>query len=122
MKSLVHANRLKHYKDPRDYRPPTPETISTPPQSTQTRDQASNEHAPTNNGTGWYLVDKLLKFKWISGKKHYLVKWSDGSTPSWQPTANVSQALKQAFHSNRTQTHVANDELEYFVIEFNTKF
>ncbi|KAL3873091.1 hypothetical protein ACJMK2_036250 [Sinanodonta woodiana] len=104
MKTLVHANRLKHYKDPRDYRPPTPETISTLPQSTQRQqDQASNEHASTNTGTGWYLVDKLLKSKWISGKRHYLVKWSDGSTPSWQPTENVSQALKQAFHSKRTQ-------------------
>ncbi|KAL3882070.1 hypothetical protein ACJMK2_028445 [Sinanodonta woodiana] len=106
MKAHVHANRLKHYKDPSGYRPPTPDTVNTPTQSTQTsHDQSSNEQKPINSGTEWYIVDKLLKSKRTSGKRHYLVKWSDGSTPSWQPNENVSQALKQAFHSKRTQSN-----------------
>lgn len=112
MKSLVHANRLKHYKDPRDYRPPTPDTADTVTQTAKApHDQSSNSHAPTDNSTEWYSVDKLLKSKWISGKKHYLVKWTDGSTPSWQPTENVSPALKEAFHRTRTQSNTRRKRL-----------
>ncbi len=44
-------------------------------------------------------------------KKHYLVKWTDGSTPSWQPTENVSPALKEAFHRTRTQSNTRRKRL-----------
>jgi hypothetical protein len=46
-----------------------------------------------------YEATKLLKTRWVSGKRQYLVKWKDNSPPSWQYENDVSEALKAAFHT-----------------------
>jgi hypothetical protein len=46
-----------------------------------------------------YETTKLLKTRWVSGKRQYLVKLKDNSPPSWQHENNVSEALKAAFHT-----------------------
>ncbi|VDH94133.1 Hypothetical predicted protein [Mytilus galloprovincialis] len=67
--------------------------------------QSDVDESTSNNGQNkndqWYEAIKLLKLKWISGKKHYLVQWKDNSNPTWEPQENVSQALKVAFHSEK---------------------
>ena len=46
-----------------------------------------------------YEATKLLKTRWVSGKRQYLVKWKDNSPSSWQYENDVSEALKTAFHT-----------------------
>ena len=46
-----------------------------------------------------YEATKLLKTRWVSGKRQYLVKLKDNSPPSWQHENDVSEALKAAFHT-----------------------
>ncbi|VDI78664.1 Hypothetical predicted protein [Mytilus galloprovincialis] len=161
MKPLVHANRLKPYKDPRDYRPQadnhsdlraddktddedesdTPVYSKVAPDQSVQQSQKSdtsinkqrdnnysdkkeadktpdgtknrnrnksidgNKNSNSNQSTKntWYEVTKLLKSKLISGKRHYLVQWADGSTPTWEPNGNVSDALKQKYNATVIQ-------------------
>ena len=49
----------------------------------------------------WHMVKKLLKSKWKNNKRYYLVQWEDGSEPTWEPSNNISQFLKQIFHGTR---------------------
>ena len=129
-KSFIHANRLKLYKDPTDFRPPpnrlinndetdkdhdnndqeiqdkSDELIQNENQNdsqNKVNDENSESTQSQNNSNNWYEVDKLLKFKWKSGKKYYLVKWTDNSDPSWEPQENISPALKEAFHSEKAR-------------------
>ena len=104
--SLVHANRLKAYHDPID-RPMLFENVTgTPPENEQT-DQITPEHNDTSqdetnkSNQEWLPVEKLLRTKMIQGKRHYLVKWRD-EKPTWEPSENVSEALKRLFHISKT--------------------
>lgn len=117
LKSSVHANRLKFYKDPRDFRPPTGNDndgeVQNNNQNNVTRDKGNKQNYQSNvndranqdknknkpNGQ-WHEVEKLLKSKYINNKRHYLVKWADGSKPTWEPSNNISQFLKQLYHSS----------------------
>jgi hypothetical protein len=49
-----------------------------------------------------YEATKLLKTRWVSGKRQYLVKLKDNSPPSWQHENDVSEALKAAFHTAKS--------------------
>lgn len=116
VKSFIHANRLKPYHDPRDFRPPPQQIalendndsndsenddVNQPLQQNNTKvNKTRNENTDTNT---WYEATKLLKSKWVSGKRHYLVEWKDNSPPSWQAAKDVSEALKTAFHTQQTQ-------------------
>lgn len=116
-KSSVHANRLKLYKDPRDFRPPPVNDnngeVQNNNQNDVNRDDVNKQNGQNNakdranqdkdnkkpNGQ-WHEVEKLLKSKYMNNKRHYLVKWADGSKPTWEPSNNVSQFLKQLYHSS----------------------
>ncbi|CAG2197363.1 unnamed protein product [Mytilus edulis] len=138
VKSFIHANRLKAFKDPSDFRPPPnlltdkealpnePANINQPNPDNLNEDlnQAENkednsqsdvDESTSNNGQNkndqWYEAIKLLKLKWISGKKHYLVQWKDNSNPTWEPQENVSQALKVAFHSEKAHKRLKKKTL-----------
>ncbi|VDI61165.1 Hypothetical predicted protein [Mytilus galloprovincialis] len=129
-KSFIHANRLKLYKDPTDFRPPPNQLINNDEtgkdhdnndqeiqdksdeliqnenendSQNKVNDENSESTQSQNNSKNWYEVDRLLKFKWKSGKKYYLVKWTDNSDPSWEPQENISLALKEAFHSEKAR-------------------
>lgn len=55
-----------------------------------------NQNKQTENGNkknGWHDVEKLLKSKYMNNKRYYLVKWANGSNPTWEPLNNVSQYL-----------------------------
>lgn len=120
LKSSVHANRLKLYKDPRDFRPPPVNDnngeVQSNNQNDVNRDDVNKQNGQNNakdranqdkdnkkpNGQ-WHEVEKLLKSKYMNNKRHYLVKWADGSKPTWEPSNNVSQFLKQLYHSSVKQ-------------------
>ena len=46
----------------------------------------------------YYPVEKLLKAKLISGKKHFLVKWVGNYSDSWEPEKNIPEQVKQEFY------------------------
>lgn len=48
----------------------------------------------------WHEVERLLESKYMNNKRHYLVKWADGSKPTLEPSKNVSQVLQQLNHSS----------------------
>ena len=57
-----------------------------------------------NQDEEWYEAEKLLKSKWVKGKKHFLVQWSDkNAPPSWEPESNITPLLIEQFHINKTK-------------------
>jgi hypothetical protein len=50
-----------------------------------------------------YLSIVLLKTRWVSGKRQYLVQWKDNSPSSWQYENDVSESLKTAFHTAKAR-------------------
>ncbi|VDI38855.1 Hypothetical predicted protein [Mytilus galloprovincialis] len=124
------SSLLKAYKDPKDFRPPPnlrkdnevldnePGNINQPNPNNLNEDlnptgnpennsQSDVDEATSSQGQNkndeWHEAIKLLKLKWISGKKHYLVQWKDNSNPTWEPQENVSEPLKIAFHSEKAR-------------------
>jgi len=55
-----------------------------------------------NDSSDWFPATKLTACKIRSGKQFYKVHWSDGSSPTWEPAQNVTQALIDAFHVTHT--------------------
>jgi len=124
VESFIHANRLKPYQDPRDFRPPPNNTANESNEDTEDSDNDDiNDNAiksqvdqakqtktsiqrnvnKDKTNAQWYEATKLLKTRWVSGKRQYLVQWKDNSPPSWQYENDVSEALKAAFHTAKAR-------------------
>lgn len=43
----------------------------------------------------WHEVERLLESKYMNNKRHYLVKWADGSKPTLEPSKNVVDNFKK---------------------------
>jgi hypothetical protein len=124
MKSLVHANRLKRFFDPRE-RPNVwaPPELITPSQENDTNENnvgdaevpssqaeksaEDRDHTPTpqpvhtlpqNSQNEWREVERLIK----EGKKWYRVKWKDKSPSSWVLEEDIDDNLKREFHIKHT--------------------
>lgn len=85
-----------------------PQPYALPP-TTQTGDgiQNQNPQPPDDNASSDTLhgyVEKLVKYKYIRGKKHFLVKWMGCPDKTWEPEENLNPALVQKYHIDRTQT------------------
>ena len=122
LKVPVHKDRLKLCKDPRDVRMPLDPQLSDSrvksPGPTTSVENANdnvmlNSPLPTGNKANantqkqiqspdekWYPAIKLLKCKFINGKKHYLVKWKGPFRPSWTDAKSVSEALIRDYYIN----------------------
>ena len=121
LKSSIQTNRLKLYKDPRDFRPlelprdrvqfdrqQRPQNCNNQPRDADV--QRTNRETPRKTNMSqskrqneFYEVEKLLKSKYMKNKRFYLVKWKDGSEPTWEPSNNVSQFLKQMYLADVTK-------------------
>ena len=106
LKSSVRANRLKLYKDPLELprdrvqfdRQQKPQNYNNQPRDADV--QRTNRETPRKTNTSqskrqneFYEVEKLFKSKYMKNKRYYLVKWKDGSEPTWEPSnfkTNVS--------------------------------
>lgn len=65
----------------------------------------ATQSAPQANIDVWYAVDRLLKSKWIKGKNHYLVRWTDKTArPTWEPQESITPLLVEQFHINKSKT------------------
>lgn len=48
----------------------------------------------------------LLKAKWVSGIKHYMVQRAEPTAkPSWEPETNITSLLIEEYHINKAKTH-----------------
>jgi hypothetical protein len=93
LKSSIHANRLKLYRNPRDFRDPEApkshnhENNTLPRENkndsaarNNTQQQVRDEHRVPDEAPRayqWHMVKKLLKSKWKNNKRYYLVQWED---------------------------------------------
>lgn len=63
-----------------------------------------NPHSPDDNASSDALLgymEKLVKYKYIRGKNHFLVKWMGCPDNTWEPE-NLNTALVQKYHIDRT--------------------
>lgn len=63
-----------------------------------------NPHPPDDNASSDALfgyMEKLVKYKYIPGKNHFLVKWMGCPDNTWEPE-NPNTALVQKYHIDRT--------------------
>lgn len=112
MKSLINAQHLRIYHDPRIFRRQD-DIIVTP----QNNDEENDDHQPNadnaqtvNNEVDKEIVDEttyevecLLGKKTMNGVVHYKCKWKDGSTPTWEPIDNIAENLIEDYHIKFTQ-------------------
>ena len=105
--SLVHANRLKMYNSPMDRPLHKPVEDNQSKEVSDKHDENKSDKLEFNNDTDksshsddWLPARRLLRSKLLKSKRHYLVEWEDGE-PTWEPSSNVSEALKQNFHISR---------------------
>ena len=118
MKSLINAQHLRFYHDPRPLRRQDEivdnqdDNVANDPETQQESQEIGNSQTPTlpdelatatQDDDTAYEVERLLGRKMINGKLHYKCKWSDGSPPSWEPIANISENLVEDFHIKFTQ-------------------
>ena len=97
----------------------TPETVSSPQNEPKaetgmetegniSQDKTSEndiQHVSQENEDTWYEAEKLLKSKWVSGRKYYLVQWTDKTAqPSWELESNITPLLIQQYHINNSKT------------------
>lgn len=92
LKSRIHANRLKHYEDPRNYRNPIMENE---PQNQEVDNQGTqevhnpelDEHTPVEGqeDNDEFLAEKLVAKRKRNGKIFYRVKWVGYKTSTWVP-------------------------------------
>ena len=50
-----------------------------------------------------YFVDKLLRYKFVKGKKLFRVKWLGYGERTWEPEENLPPCLVRKFHITKTQ-------------------
>jgi hypothetical protein len=50
----------------------------------QTKTQIQRNINKDKTNAQWYEATKLLKTRWVSGKRQYLVQWKDNSPSSWK--------------------------------------
>ena len=116
LSSRVHANRLKPYFDPQsrpqyppavwsgNHDPLNPEEIvpDTPVlKSTDPPKQSSDQTPHTQTASDWHPAKGIVKATRQNGKMWYKVCWGP-SDYTWEPSENVSDALKREYHVNHT--------------------
>ena len=105
VKSRIHANRLKPYRDA-DLRRVNDTPEETKPETTQGATDPTNtvnEEEPPKEANQWYEVDRLLAKRIRNGTRQYKVKWKDYKTPTWEPEENIGQGVLQEYNIRKAQ-------------------
>ena len=104
MKSLVNASRLRNYTNDQDIRTQYPEDgigqLFGDENETESEDDENNE--PDDQRDQLYNVEKLLRMRKRAGKRHFYVKWEDGSK-TWEPEENLSDDLIREYFVTHTK-------------------
>ena len=114
MKSLVNASRLRNCTNDQDIRTQYPEDgigqLFGDENETESEDDENNE--PDDQRDQLYKVEKLLRMRKRAGKRHFYVKWEDGSK-TWEPEENLSDDLIREYfvtHMKKMAEAAKNDE------------
>jgi len=82
---------------------------NTPNENEETQDNSNTQNTPNEiEGTQddpnikYYPVEKLIKAKLISGKKHFLVKWVGNYSDSWEPEENIPEQVKHLYITSKS--------------------
>lgn len=128
LKASIHANRLKTYHDQQDRRlqPNKHQTtgIGTNAQDEidgllqdqtdqlQNReivaphpslDKHAKQTAVSNDSSNdWSPIKKILKSRYVQGKRHYLVRWKVNYPKCWLAEEDLGPGLIRAYHATRT--------------------
>ena len=55
------------------------------------------------NPDEFFEIEKLVRLKHMNGKRHFLVKWKDGSANTWEPEENISKPALRQFYATHTK-------------------
>lgn len=128
LKASIHANRLKTYHDPQDRRLQPNEHQTTgigtnaqdeidgllqdQTEQLQNReivaphpslDKHAKQTAVSNDSSNdWSPIKKILKSRYVQGKRQYLVRWEVNYPKCWLAEEDLGPGLIRAYHATRT--------------------
>lgn len=128
VKSRIHANRLKHYEDPRNYRTPNndqnqddddnqatnntnnnpvPDKASTDNKNNDKNDDKDKDNNGIDNDNDddqdEFLAEKLVAKRKRNGKNYYRVKWVGYKRTTWVPEEDIGEGLLVDFYTKYTK-------------------
>ncbi|CAC5385634.1 unnamed protein product [Mytilus coruscus] len=105
----------------------TPDAQNNPPVDNDQDDQiADNEStdSETDSDNGdepnnviddtFHEVEKLLNNRNARGIQYFLVKWKNGSKPTWEPKQNIGEGLIQEYFTRKTKKGRRRKQRKYF--------
>lgn len=57
---------------------------------------------PSNPSNGWFPIKKIVKSRYVQGKRQYLVDWEGKYTKSWLQEEDLGPGLIREYHATRT--------------------
>ncbi|XP_063411468.1 uncharacterized protein LOC134694358 [Mytilus trossulus] len=138
VKAMVNASNLRQYVDPTDFRDPPqaperpvpddpPDVQNNQPadndqddqiaddESTDSETNSDNGDEPNNaNDDTFHEVETLLNTRKTRGIQYFLVKWKDGSKPTWEPKQNIGEGLIQEYYTRKTKKGRRRKQRKYF--------
>ena len=100
-KGMVHANRMKLYKDPRDSLTPRAEENENQVQVRQ-NNRSTTEEAVSAPKQQEKKMQKVIRLKPRGGIPYYKVKYEDGSVSEWKISEQLPPTLLKEYHINYT--------------------
>lgn len=58
--------------------------------------------APSNPSNGWFPIKKIVKSRYVQGKRQYLVDWEGKYAKSWLQEEDLGPGLIREYHATRT--------------------
>ena len=121
LKSRIHANRLKHYEDPRNYREPVrQDNIQNDNDSEENNDNKEmqpleNDNVESQNDDNnnndeeshddqEFQAEKLVAKRKRNGKNYYRVKWVGYKKTTWVPEEDIAEGLLVDYYTKYTNS------------------
>ncbi|CAC5404334.1 unnamed protein product [Mytilus coruscus] len=84
-------------------------------ESTDSETDSDNGDEPNNViDNTFHEVEKLLNNRNARGIQYFLVKWKDGSKPTWEPKQNIGEGLIQEYLTRKTKKGRRRKQRKYF--------
>ena len=119
LKSRIHANRLKHYEDPRNYREPVRQdniqNNNNPEKDNDETESLNNDNIEPQNEDGnskdneinddeEFQAEKLVAKRKGNGKNYYRVKWVGYKKTTWVPEEDIGEGLLVDLYTKSTKS------------------
>ncbi|VDI32643.1 Hypothetical predicted protein, partial [Mytilus galloprovincialis] len=84
-------------------------------ESTDSDTNSDNGDEPNNViDDTFHEVEKLLNNRKTRGIQYFLVKWKDGSKPTWEPKQNIGEGLIHEYFTRKTKKGRRRKQKKYF--------